>query len=148
MRALTVCQPYAELIACGKKRVENRTWEMKYRGPMLIHAGKSRKFLHGDNYGIPLAKMDFGFVVAVADVIECMHISRIEAERKKTHEMRKRDDFPSHLEFLLRHEHVEGPYCIVLANIRRPPEPIPFKGAQGIFNVPIELVPDWEQWTH
>lgn len=140
MRALTICQPYAELIARGIKRVENRTWEMLYRGPLLIHAGKSRKFLSGDNYGIPLEEMAWGAVVAAVDVVACKHISQIEAERRKTHATRRGDDFPSHLEFLLRHEHVEGPFCIVFGNIRRLASPIPFKGAQGIFNVPDALV--------
>jgi hypothetical protein len=140
VRALTICQPYAELIARGIKRVENRTWEMMYRGPLLIHAGKSRKFLSGDNYGIPLDEMDWGAVVAAVDVVACKHISQIETERAKKHMMRQPGDFPSHLEFLLRHEHVEGPFCIVFGNIRRLTTPIPFKGAQGIFNVPTELV--------
>ncbi len=140
MRALTVCQPYAELIARGIKKVENRTWEMLYRGPLLIHAGKSRKFLSGDNYGIPLTSMDWGAVVAIVNVVECFHISRIEEERRKTHMIRTKQDFPSHLEWLPRHEHVEGPFCIVFDNIRRLPAPIPFKGAQGIFNVPNEML--------
>lgn len=143
MRALTICQPYAELIARGVKRVENRTWEMLYRGPLLIHAGKSRKFLSGDNFGIPLTAMDWGAVVAAVDVVECFHIDRIEAERRKTHEHRRPGDFASHLEFLLRHEHVEGPYCIVLANVRRFDKPLPFKGAQGIFDVPTHLVKEY-----
>jgi hypothetical protein len=41
-KVLTVCQPYAEMIACGHKPVENRVWWTFYRGPLLIHAGKSR----------------------------------------------------------------------------------------------------------
>lgn len=140
MRALTICQPYAELIARGVKLVENRTWEMLYRGPLLIHAGKSRKFLSGDNYGIPLAEMQWGAVIAAVDVVACKHITQIEKERRKTHLIRQPGDFPSHLEFLLTHEHVEGPFCLVFTNIRRFQQPVPFKGAQGIFNVPNELV--------
>jgi hypothetical protein len=47
-KALTICQPYAELIARGEKVIENRTWPTSYRGPLLIHAGKSREWLYGD----------------------------------------------------------------------------------------------------
>lgn len=147
MRALTVCQPYAELIARGVKRVENRTWEMLYRGPLLIHAGKSRKFLSEDNFGISLEEMSWGAVIAAVDVIACKHITQIQAEMKKTHIIRQPTDFPSHLEFLLHHEHVEGPYCIVLGNIRRLSQPIPYKGAQGIFNVPTHLVTEAIEWV-
>ncbi len=139
MKALTICQPYAELIARGVKRVENRVWDMKYRGPLLIHAGKNKKFLSGDNYGVALSAMDWGALIALVDVTDCLPIERIEAERKKTHTERTRMDFPSRLEFLLTHEHVEGPFCIVMANIRRLKQPIPYRGAMGLFDVPNEI---------
>ncbi len=41
MKVLTVKQPYASLIAYGIKEFEFRTWKTKYRGEVLIHAGKS-----------------------------------------------------------------------------------------------------------
>lgn len=41
MKVLTIKQPYASLIASGIKRYEFRTWMTKYRGEVLIHAGKS-----------------------------------------------------------------------------------------------------------
>ena len=40
VRALTIHQPWATLIAEGYKDVENRVWTTAYRGPLLIHAGK------------------------------------------------------------------------------------------------------------
>ena len=42
MKALTVQQPWAGLIAVGVKDVENRSRRTPYRGPLLIHAGVSR----------------------------------------------------------------------------------------------------------
>jgi hypothetical protein len=36
MKALTVKQPWAELIARGEKTIEYRTWSTRYRGPLLI----------------------------------------------------------------------------------------------------------------
>ena len=38
MKTLTIKQPYAHLIACGIKDIENRSWQTKYRGRILIHA--------------------------------------------------------------------------------------------------------------
>lgn len=42
-RALTVKQPWASLIACGAKSVENRSWPIPRTwapsGPLLVHAG-------------------------------------------------------------------------------------------------------------
>lgn len=38
MKALTVRQPWATLIALGIKRIETRTRDTKHRGPLAIHA--------------------------------------------------------------------------------------------------------------
>jgi hypothetical protein len=40
MKALSVRQPWAWLIANGFKDIENRSWDTSYRGLILIHAGK------------------------------------------------------------------------------------------------------------
>lgn len=42
MRALTIRQPWASLIAAGVKTIETRSWATSYRGSMLIHAGKHK----------------------------------------------------------------------------------------------------------
>jgi len=39
MKALTVLQPWAQLLMVGGKRHEIRTWKTNYRGPLFIHAG-------------------------------------------------------------------------------------------------------------
>jgi len=38
MKAISIKQPFAGLIATGKKRLEIRSWETDYRGPLLICA--------------------------------------------------------------------------------------------------------------
>ena len=40
MKVLTIKQPWATLIMQGNKRYEFRSWQTKYRGDLLIHAGK------------------------------------------------------------------------------------------------------------
>lgn len=40
MKVLTIKQPWATLIMQGDKRFEFRSWQNKYRGDLLIHAGK------------------------------------------------------------------------------------------------------------
>jgi hypothetical protein len=40
VKALTVTQPWATLIASGAKRIETRGWATRYRGPLAIHASK------------------------------------------------------------------------------------------------------------
>ncbi len=40
MKALSIKQPYAELIVSGRKKIELRKWNTKFRGEFLIHASK------------------------------------------------------------------------------------------------------------
>ena len=40
MKVLTIKQPWATLIMQENKRFEFRSWQTKYRGELLIHAGK------------------------------------------------------------------------------------------------------------
>lgn len=41
MKAITLTQPWATLIAIGAKKIETRSWATKYRGPLAIHAAKT-----------------------------------------------------------------------------------------------------------
>ena len=119
MKALTICEPYASYIAAGRKRVENRTWETKYRGLLAIHAGKSRKWLEtedeADYAGLPL---QFGAIIAVAVLEDCVEYEGAGPHRK----------YPW-FEF---HRHAEGPWCWVLSNVRRI-EPVSYSGSQGLW---------------
>jgi hypothetical protein len=40
MKAITLYQPFAALIAIGAKRIETRSWNTNYRGPLAIHVSK------------------------------------------------------------------------------------------------------------
>lgn len=40
MKALSIKEPYASLIADGRKTIETRTWWSDFRGPLLICASK------------------------------------------------------------------------------------------------------------
>jgi hypothetical protein len=42
MKALSLIQPWASLIACGAKRYETRSWSTRHRGPLAIHASNRR----------------------------------------------------------------------------------------------------------
>lgn len=64
MKALSVKQPWANLIASGQKTIETRTWATDYRGPMLIVSSKKPP--------IPPA----GYALAVADLVDCLPMLR------------------------------------------------------------------------
>ncbi len=40
MKAITLTQPWASLVALGEKQIETRSWQTSYRGPIAIHAAK------------------------------------------------------------------------------------------------------------
>ncbi|MDP1570358.1 MAG: ASCH domain-containing protein [Vicinamibacterales bacterium] len=130
MKALTIHQPWAELIARGDKPIENRTWSTSYRGALLIHASRSREDLFGWGkpeervYGFPLEAMAFGAVVAVARLVECLALNA---------------SWPAKCVLLRTHEHARGPWCWVLEGVRRLPEPIPCRGYQQLW-VPDDAV--------
>lgn len=190
LRALTVCQPFAHLIALPDsddrmKRVENRTWHTPHRGELLIHAGRSRKWLDlgtvpdpkcdacrgtgfvdvetgrsivpgvgwggmnmaaecgceveaDETYGIPIDAMAFGAVVATCRLIDCFPLVGPNGEWGWA-----RGEIPTAVRmrhpWIAGHVHVEGPWCWVLSDVVRLREPIPWKGAQGLWNVPREL---------
>ena len=50
LRAASLWQPYASLIALGLKRIETRGWATSYRGPLLIHAAKRLVGRRGDRW--------------------------------------------------------------------------------------------------
>lgn len=47
MKALTLTQPYATLVAHGYKRFETRAWGTDHRGPLAIHAARSLEGVGG-----------------------------------------------------------------------------------------------------
>lgn len=161
-KALTICQPYAHLICLpdtdpSHKRVENRNWSTSYRGPLLIHAGKSRSYLEVPhksdtaedraeyNYGIPLEQLVFGAFVAQCNLVDCIHIDSIRMSgRPVTGNIRLRPIadliYESRYPWLRDHQHTEGTWCWVLQDVRPLPKPIPWSGKQGLWNVDEALL--------
>lgn len=83
MKAITLWQPWASLLACGVIEYETRSWSTKYRGPMAIHAAVSEpknllyqisgtitSILGTDN----LPDYSRGAVIATANLIACHEI--------------------------------------------------------------------------
>ena len=134
--AITISQPWAWLISKGIKTVENRSWLSPAKGPILIHAGKGRQYVDDDGSWLDedwIDKLNVptwrdipkGAVVAVAEMFACLPLRAVE-----------RTYGPGSPE----REWAEGPYCFMLRNIRELPEPVSWRGGQGWWCVPPELV--------
>jgi hypothetical protein len=146
-KALTICQPWAHLIITPQnalpphivvKRVENRTWPTKYRGPLLIHAGKSHEWLNDGDEQL-LDDMPFGAIVGLVDLIDCVQVvSRSGPGGKRLNFGRAvTDKHP----WLPKHPHTEGPWCWIVANPVPFAEPVPWRGALGLFDVKVSDLP-------
>ena len=157
MKCLSLWQPWATLIAVGAKKIETRSWKPPMeRGvvmPLAIHAAKKwdhdlramcgtepfRSILGLNWSGSTFNKdghawvMPLGSIVAVADLVGWM-----------TTEQCVRGT--GTLAPISEQERAFGDYSVgrfgwLLANVRRLPEPIPYRGAQGLFDIPDSLIP-------
>lgn len=70
MRAITIRQPWAELIVLGKKDVENRSWRTRHRGPLLIHAGAGADWDYFEEYAVRDDAVR-GAIIGVVELLEC-----------------------------------------------------------------------------
>lgn len=137
MKAITIYQPWASLIAIGAKEFETRSWSTSYRGPIAIHAAKNDNFntefnkifdsitaghmIRAFNQAGELKafkNMPLGCIVAVAELVDVI----------------KTDNFiPSHQERLFG-DWSFGRYAWKLANVTMLTDPAPARGKQGLWN--------------
>lgn len=63
MKALSVKQPWANLIASGQKTIETRLWATDFRGELLIVSSKTPKIEPA------------GYALAIARLVECRQMT-------------------------------------------------------------------------
>lgn len=113
MKALSILQPWAWLIANGHKDIENRVWRTNFRGAFLIHAGKrwgreQRDDLAQVRAAFPdialPASFDLGGIIGSARIADCV------------------EDYPS--------PWFNGPFGFVVADAA----PLPFQPCRGMLS--------------
>lgn len=75
MKVITVKQPWATLIAEGYKEYEFRTWKTKYRGEILIHAGKGIDKDAMKKYEHLNLEYPAGCIIAKVNLKDCIEIN-------------------------------------------------------------------------
>lgn len=104
MKAITIRQPWASLIALGIKQVETRSWSTKHRGRIAIHAGLRDGFMAGqygrghssdsnalwrlknpcdlregeDGFDV-IGTAPLGVIVATAKLVDCVRVDELAA---------------------------------------------------------------------
>lgn len=74
MKVITIKQPFATLIAEGIKEYEFRTWKTKYRGDILIHAGKGIDKKTMKKYEHLNLEYPAGCIIAKATITDCIKV--------------------------------------------------------------------------
>jgi activating signal cointegrator 1 len=140
LKALTLYQPWAALVATGSKRIETRSWKTNYNGPLAIHVSKRtpKEFWHlyfdepfltdlegylvhheKGNYQVLDDKFYLGCVIAICNLMVCIP-TELGAPLAKN-EINYGDYSP-------------GRYMWILSDIRKLPDPIPAKGSMRLWN--------------
>jgi len=68
MKALSLKQPWAELILQGKKTIEIRRWNTNFRGEFLIHASRNPDEEAMKRF--EFTELPYGFIVGKAKLID------------------------------------------------------------------------------
>lgn len=150
MKAITIWQPWASLIACEAKGFETRSWKTDYRGTIAIHAAQkpfdTKMYLDRELHPFAEAlnlpdiysfdKLPYGCVIATAEIVDCLKVVK---ETWGTVGSGKPWAQLSDGQIIEGSEHYFGDYTLgryawELANVRALPEPIPAKGMQGLWS--------------
>lgn len=130
MRYLSLWQPWASLMACGAKKIETRSWPTSFRGLVGIHAAKSRDELDWCDdppFRAALTKggirvisdLPFGALLAIGMLHDC-----VLAETALPQISDEENVFGNY---------EPGRFAWRFSWVRALPEPIPWRGMQGLW---------------
>jgi|WetSurMetagenome_2_1015567.scaffolds.fasta_scaffold49370_2 activating signal cointegrator 1 len=152
MKAMTLTQPWASLVALGAKNIETRSWTTAYRGPLAIHAAKTfgvwkeagirAMFEQFPEFEIALQKQGWGLneLPRSAMVATCQLVGIVRTEvlvEKHVHEWTGSDGWGYRFE--LTHDesifgdYTPGRYAWLLADVRQLPIAYSARGALGLW---------------
>lgn len=146
MKAISLHQPYANVVALGLKRYETRSWGTSYRGPLAICSAKKwtaevRDRVHylGSYFGLDhfsfaeFIDPPLGAVVALVDLVACVEMTPELIEEVGERE-RKVGDWKARR------------FAWQLDSVRRLESPLPIRGRQGLWNLDEDQAADvWER---
>jgi predicted transcriptional regulator len=116
MKVLSLKQPFAELVVSGKKTIEIRKWNTKFRGEFLIHASKNadKQFMKKLGYD----NLPSGVIVGKAKLVNVKkYLNQKDFKKDQNKHLATRD---------------YGNYGFILENVKRIKE-IPAKGKLGFW---------------
>jgi hypothetical protein len=150
MRAISLTQPWASLVAIGAKEWETRSWSTSFRGQIAIHAAKGfprdcKDLQYEEPFNSALNRgtrppLPLGAIIALATLTACEPTSRFRQEgfTRRDSDTRRYVEI-SRNEFAFG-DYGDGRYAFRLENVLALSVPIPCKGALSIWPVPDDVV--------
>lgn len=158
MKALSLWEPWASLMATGAKKIETRSWGTSYRGPLLICASRRRhlgELIHhlciwqfqgclaplvGEPLdltamswpGVKIEHLQFGNAVALVDLVDCKPTGALTLDEIGT-------DGPFG-------DYSRGRFAWITTNLRRL-QPFSVRGKQGLFEVDVPVSALGAHWN-
>ncbi len=129
MKCISLKQPYAELLANGKKTIETRGWSTKFRGSFLIHASKTVDVESCKCYEIDTDRIAKGAVIGKAviyDVKKYQNNNEFVLDKNKHLSLKKLVDNKNMYGFLIK-------------DAIKFDDAVPCLGKMGFFEVVYEL---------
>jgi hypothetical protein len=150
---LTIRQPWQWAIEHGGKPVENRSWRMGYRGPLWLHAGARSRWDRDGEFS-PLVRQAWNAWVRMRPDAACLlggpvrichliRFSAVSALARVTGCHHASDCADSVAAFggadLCDPWAADGQFHIELRDVRLLPEPVPCRGALGLWRLPEDV---------
>jgi hypothetical protein len=154
MKALTLTQPWATLVAVGAKKIETRPWGTTYRGPLAIHAAKgfpdwAQDICFEKEFQSALLDariwatndLPLGSVVAVCNLVGCWQVLK-PGYRYLGPEMEPPVKIPPDGPELDFGNYKPGRFVWILENIKPLDPPVPARGEQRLWDWPYRICVD------
>lgn len=125
VKCLSVSQPFADLIIKGKKTIELRKWNTKFRGEFLIHSPIKIRSRDCKRLGIDEAGLRTGAIIGKAVLYDVKKY-----RTKKELQDDKKYHFAS--------DDSSNKYGFLLKNAKEFKVPIPCKGKLGFFDASLD----------
>jgi hypothetical protein len=127
MKALSIRQPWAELILQGRKTIELRTWKTSYRGLLVIHAGYILEEEACRPFGLDPANIVHSALVGTVQVVDIIALTSDSYEALRREHLAP-EDWPGGELFRWQ-----------LADPRRFPDSVPAGGQPGLYDLPAGI---------
>ena len=121
MKCLSICQPFAELIVQGKKTIELRKWNTKFRGEFLVHAAKNVLTEDCKRLKISPEEIVTGAIIGKVNLVD---VKKYESDKELNKDKKKHH---------LVSNNTKNKYGFILENPKKLRVPIEYMGKLNFF---------------